>query len=404
MAKVSIIIPIYNVDKYLDTCIESVRNQSLEDLEIICIDDYSTDQSLEVLRRHQIDDQRITVIENAKNLGQSYSRNVGIQKATGEYIYFLDSDDFIEHDAMEKLYSYAKSRSLEVIFFDAQLIFESETLEKKFVTYQSERSHTYEEGSGEKLFQKFIENNEWSASPPRQFWSKNFIDSIELSFWEGIIHEDELFSFIGILEAKKTACIKQRYFIRRLREGSTMTMKQEAYRLESILVVYRQVLEYWLTHHFMEKTNEAIHKYLMKLAGQIKRLSMHTELLKDEVILQHMHTLISLNGIDEHAYERLLYQVKKQCQAYEQIILYGTGQMAEEILHLFNRHDISVSKVVVSAKTNEKRYFYGHQIHTCQQIKELAATSLVVIATSKKYHQDIIKHIHQYGFFNYIKA
>ncbi len=123
MAKVSIIIPIYNVDKYLDTCIESARNQSLEDLEIICIDDYSTDQSLEVLRRHQIDDQRIIVIENTKNLGQSYSRNIGIQKATGEYIYFLDSDDFIEHDAMEKLYFYAKSRSLEVIFFDAQFNF-----------------------------------------------------------------------------------------------------------------------------------------------------------------------------------------------------------------------------------------------------------------------------------------
>lgn len=101
--KVSIVIPVYNVESYLEECMESVINQSLDDIEIICINDGSTDSSLKILERYESKYNNIIVI-NQENKGLSASRNIGIRKARGKYIYFLDSDDFINIKSMEKCY------------------------------------------------------------------------------------------------------------------------------------------------------------------------------------------------------------------------------------------------------------------------------------------------------------
>ena len=95
--KISVIIPVYNVDKYLDECLDSVENQTLKDLEIICVDDGSTDNSAEILKNHRDKDNRIKIITK-QNGGVSDARNVGIDASTGEYIAFLDSDDVIEEE------------------------------------------------------------------------------------------------------------------------------------------------------------------------------------------------------------------------------------------------------------------------------------------------------------------
>ncbi len=92
MPKVSIIVPVYNVEKYLSTCLDSLINQTLKDIEIICINDGSTDNSLNILNEYAQKDTRIIVI-NKENSGPGSCRNLGIEKATGEYIQFVDSDD-----------------------------------------------------------------------------------------------------------------------------------------------------------------------------------------------------------------------------------------------------------------------------------------------------------------------
>ena len=100
---ISVIIPIYNVEKYLTKCIESVINQTYKNLEIILVNDGSTDNSKEIIDKYSSIDSRIKVI-NKKNGGLSDARNVGIELAKGEYITFLDSDDWIELNMYEKLY------------------------------------------------------------------------------------------------------------------------------------------------------------------------------------------------------------------------------------------------------------------------------------------------------------
>ena len=105
MPKISVIIPVYNVEKYLCKCLDSVLNQTFSDIEIICVNDASTDTSLQILNEYRHKDSRITIINNEKNLGLGLTRNHGLQYASGEYVHFLDSDDWIENNAYETLVS-----------------------------------------------------------------------------------------------------------------------------------------------------------------------------------------------------------------------------------------------------------------------------------------------------------
>ena len=107
MPKVSVIIPIYNTEKYLRKCLDSVCNQTLSDIEIICVNDCSTDNSLEILEEYASKDNRIKLIDFKENKGAAVARNAGIDEAKGEYIGFVDSDDFIDLDFYEKLYNKA---------------------------------------------------------------------------------------------------------------------------------------------------------------------------------------------------------------------------------------------------------------------------------------------------------
>ena len=101
MAKISVIIPVYNAEKYISRCLESVINQSYKDFEVICIEDKSKDNSLDILREYAKKDNRIKVIENFENKGAALTRNVGIDAAAGDYIYFIDADDYIDEKYLE---------------------------------------------------------------------------------------------------------------------------------------------------------------------------------------------------------------------------------------------------------------------------------------------------------------
>ena len=117
MAKVSIIVPIYNVEKYLHRCVDSIINQSYKDLEIILVDDESPDKCPEMCDEYAKQDSRVKVIHK-KNGGLGHARNSGLEIATGEYVAFIDSDDYVEPDMVEKLYADCVENNLDAIFAD----------------------------------------------------------------------------------------------------------------------------------------------------------------------------------------------------------------------------------------------------------------------------------------------
>ena len=117
MVKVSVIIPVYNVAPYLGECLDSVIQQSLTDIEIICIDDCSTDDSLQLLQKYAVSDSRIRILCNDKNRDVSATRNRGIREAVGKYIFFMDSDDiFFSNNALESLYDVAITDLADVVW------------------------------------------------------------------------------------------------------------------------------------------------------------------------------------------------------------------------------------------------------------------------------------------------
>ncbi len=118
MPKVSVIIPVYNVEKYLRQCLDSVINQTLEDIEIICVDDKSTDGSLQILKEYAEKDARIIILEQCNNQGQGIARNMALDIAKGEYIMFLDSDDWYELEACERAYNQIKQNNNDVCLFN----------------------------------------------------------------------------------------------------------------------------------------------------------------------------------------------------------------------------------------------------------------------------------------------
>lgn len=139
MVKVSIIVPVYNVDKYLEKCLDSLINQTLKDIEIICVNDGSTDTSQKILEKYSKKDNRITII-NQDNAGLSVARNSGIDIAKGEYIGFVDSDDWIDSDFYEKLYNSAKNNDADIVV--ASIIRYRKCAQKYRVKYTNEKVYT----------------------------------------------------------------------------------------------------------------------------------------------------------------------------------------------------------------------------------------------------------------------
>ena len=170
--KVSVIITVYNIERYIEECIDSVLNQGINAIEIICVDDASTDNSGKVLTKYAQRDERIRIVHNKTNQGQATSRNRGGRLARGEYLYFMDGDDCLNTGALKKLYEYSKKERLDLITFSAETFTDDPDLEVLSSQSQNlyKRSHKYEKTlQGVELFVELVENNDTYGSLCLQF-------------------------------------------------------------------------------------------------------------------------------------------------------------------------------------------------------------------------------------------
>ena len=141
MVKVSVVIPFYNVEDYLGECLDSIINQTLDDIEIICVNDGSTDDSLKIVEELATSDDRIKIFSQ-ENQGASASRNHGVKKTHGDYIYFMDSDDILELNALEDLYDFSVSNDLDILIFK-MINFNDDTGEKYASNYYENHCKHY---------------------------------------------------------------------------------------------------------------------------------------------------------------------------------------------------------------------------------------------------------------------
>ncbi|MBQ2654654.1 MAG: glycosyltransferase [Methanobrevibacter sp.] len=217
MVEVSIIVPVYNVEKYVEECLDSICNQTFEDIEIICINDGSTDGSLEILERYADKDSRIS-ITSQKNSGLSATRNVGLRLCKGKYIYFMDSDDILELDAIERLHTLSEENSLDMIIFKL-LSFYDETGERFENKYYD---MSYLKGlTPDNIFSyNEIRQNIYkiSANVQAKFYRSDLIGDME--FEEGLIFEDNPFTVESIFKAERIMYLEESLCLKRVRKTS----------------------------------------------------------------------------------------------------------------------------------------------------------------------------------------
>lgn len=227
--KVSVVIPVYNTSRYLKECLDSILSQTLSDIEVICIDDGSTDDSGSMLDAYAQADSRVRVIHQ-HNQGIAASRNTGMQHVRGSYVYFMDSDDILATNAFEELLTFAEERNTDIVFFGAESFFDEQFLSTRKTNYKgtlvySRKAHYPWVASGQEMLVSLSKNDEYYCPIWIQFFRTDFLRNHQLSYFVGIQHEDELFSMMAILLAKRVACLDRMYFKRRIRSNSIMTSK-----------------------------------------------------------------------------------------------------------------------------------------------------------------------------------
>ena len=240
---ISVIIPVYNVENYLRECLDSVINQSLDNFEIICVNDGSTDKSRDILSEYKNKDKRISILDK-ENGGLSSARNAGLKAAVGKYVFFLDSDDCIaSDDALANLYAKAEKDNLDVLLFDAEVFFENEDVKKSnknYIEYYIRHKDYPIVRSGKELFSEFQSNWDFKPNVGMQLFSRQFLLTESLWFCENMLHEDEVFSLECLTLARRAGYIKAQYLTRRIRENSIMTTERKA---NSIYGYYHGVRE-----------------------------------------------------------------------------------------------------------------------------------------------------------------
>lgn len=244
MAGVSVVIPMYNVEAYVSECLTSLQSQTFQNFEAVCVDDGSTDDTLAIARNTVGDDDRFTFISQ-ENAGQSAARNVGIACATGKYLLFLDADDYYENRTLEVLFDRAECEKLDDLFFSARTVYEDAEARARYCDDYEDRAAIDGVMTGQELMVRFCEEDSFCVSPALQFIRREFLIESGIRFYEGIIHEDNLFTCLMLASARRAAFLNEALYVRRVRVGSTMTTKREmrhvyghfkcAYELESWL-------------------------------------------------------------------------------------------------------------------------------------------------------------------------
>lgn len=222
MNKISVIVPVFNSEKYLKNCLDSIVNQTLKDIEIILIDDGSTDNSLEIIKQYSSLYNNIKYCSK-KNEGQAIARNLGINMATGEFIAFVDSDDYIETNMFETLYNNAILNESDIVVCDYVEEYKNKILNKKSLYIKADN-----------LKMSYIVS---VAGPCSKIIKTNILKENNLKFLENNIYEDlAIIPSLALYAGKITYC-EEVFYHYVIRENSTMQQTNYNKKLESIFNV-----------------------------------------------------------------------------------------------------------------------------------------------------------------------
>lgn len=246
MKKVSIIIPVFNAEKYIARCLDSLINQSYSSIEIIIIDDASSDHSMEIAKNYFKKDKRIKIIRNVANSGPMISRQKGYMKAEGEFVTFVDSDDYLPHTAIEDLITKALAKNADLVGGVIDMIFpngSSQTFKTNKLSYGSSSLGIYHS----------LLKDEFSHNLCGKLFARNLFDHNYETILGMTNAEDALLFYQLVKFVRKAVCtdaIVYHYF---MNNASTTHMPMTKEKLEQIVIANKYISEITLKYKSLEK-------------------------------------------------------------------------------------------------------------------------------------------------------
>ena len=280
--ELSIIVPIYKVEKYLDECIQSILGQTFTDLELILVDDGSPDACPQMCDAAAEQDSRVRVIHQ-KNGGLSAARNTGIEAARGNWLGFVDSDDFVAPDFYEKLYNAAVNADADCAVCSVQLTHEDGS--------RMDTPPQWKAYGGGYTGEEILKTITWQNNAPYLVaWNKLYRREVfrTLRYPVGRINED-VFVFAELFDTiKKVACVEQPLYFYRQRTGSIMQSKCTLRSLDEFWGMV-ECFDYFMAHGYKELLSAAEKRIFAKLTGVYYRLSaqeQHSDAMRQAMAAQ----------------------------------------------------------------------------------------------------------------------
>lgn len=290
MPKISVIMPVYNVAEYVGECLNSIIAQTLYDIEIICVNDGSTDNSLEILNTFADKDKRIIVI-NKKNEGSGIARNTGLKLAAGEYVYFVDSDDWLDNNrVLEQIYLKSSQENLDMLIFGGLSCYTG----KSGKVYKSKGGYSLKT-IPKKYFDCMFSYNDirhdifkFPSTAWTKLYKREFLEKNQILFQHIGVGQDQLPFFHAMITAERIAVLdKCLYCYRKNRPNSAMTVKKK--KNFSPLFVLTGIEELLIRLNRIDEYDTIfIDKYFSKATSWLGKFDI---VLKPSYYREYIHTL-----------------------------------------------------------------------------------------------------------------
>lgn len=413
MPKVSVLIPIYNVEKYLRQCLDSVVNQTLKDIEIICINDGSTDNSLSIIKEFADRDKRIKIIDK-KNTGYGHSMNCGLEIAQGEYIGIIESDDFADLNMFETLYNQTDDTKIDIVksnYWDQVGDY------AKFMEVLNPLPYDQifsPKNYANVIFQRPIAV--WSAIYRREFLVENNIFFQETP---GASYQDVSFVFKSMCCAEKAIFIKNAFLHYRVdNPNASMKSKQKIYcifdefdEMERFLSQSKGIsdlFKYALSplkfrqceRHYPHIDDDFKFDFFQRMIKEFEKDNLADHLNKDywsERKWQQLQEILNNPKKSFHrqcelvqahrAYQQALFsKIESCCNTY----LYGAGKIASSILFHLLRSQVNVKGIIVSNLENNPHHLMGVPVNIIEKFDFDREKDLILISIKAEDQDEIL--------------
>ncbi len=426
MVKTSIIVPVYNTSKYLKDCFTSIFEQTQQEIEVIAINDGSTDDSLNILEEIKSEHPEMMIFSQ-ENKGLGAARNKGMELATGEFIYFIDSDDCLVSNAMELCYYYAKTHKADIIMFDADVFGDIEPGKNQY-----DRSKIIKEQecvmSGEEYAQKYWLKT-FSSSACLIYTSSSFLKKNNLKFIPETYYEDVDFHIKAFPLAKSIMYIPRKLYRRRYRESSIMMSRFDERHAKDFLQIIREIDGQVHSAYNEKIIQEMQYRHLNSLLKRCKE----NDLLKNEEFSREFYETAQkiygydVNKIGQYRNINVLYQLSdvldegtvpadmrkrihnRKKEIWEKICseiplasgnkcigIYGIGRNAEDFLDAYEENEGEIKADVIfiesNVKSGEKKY-RDREVFNLSEIGEMILDCIVI--ASSRYEQEMYQAIRE---------